>query len=123
MIAIEQRAELLGGDKANNLAVICGDARTVEFPIGMTRAVLLMRHCRHFALYREKLERIGCRALITNARRGMDVEVIDLALPRITFEAHPGGWYGCACGKFGYKPAETADIETVVEVCSCPNCE
>jgi hypothetical protein len=61
-----------------NLVVIHGDARYVAFPNGITTAVLLMRHCTHFDLYVKKLQAVGCRTLITNARWRSGVEVIDL---------------------------------------------
>ena len=79
VFAIERQPQLPAGEPTPaNLIVTCGDARTTPFPPGVDTAVLLMRHCRHFALYRRKLETIGCARLITNARWGMDVECIDL---------------------------------------------
>ncbi len=49
VIAIERHAELLREPFPTNLSVICTDARHVEFPAGTTAAVLLMRHCQHYA--------------------------------------------------------------------------
>ncbi|MEZ4518124.1 MAG: class I SAM-dependent methyltransferase [Chloroflexota bacterium] len=80
--AVERRPELVGAalttDLPANIEVICADARTVAFPDDVDTAILLMRHCIHFDLYVRKLEAIGCRYLITNARWGMGVELIDL---------------------------------------------
>lgn len=119
--AIEQRAELLSPNLAPNLAIICGDAREVEFPSDISAALLLMRHCRHFALYREKLERAGCKKLITNARWGMSVEVIHLDAPRIPFSELESGWYACVCGNAGFKPG-AFHPEPATEVLDCPAC-
>jgi hypothetical protein len=121
VIAIEQRAELLSASVPRNVRVICGDARTLEFPSGVTAAVLLMRHCRHFTHYRSKLERAGCRRLITNARWGMNVEVIDLQVLRLTYDAAPAGWYACRCGAVGFKPGLN-QVQEPVELESCPHC-
>lgn len=82
VIALEQRADSLGDAAAPNLEIFCGDARVLEFPNHITAAVLLMRHCQHFALYREKLERVACQRLITNARWSMAVDAIALNAPR-----------------------------------------
>jgi len=110
-----------------NLIPICGDARTFDFPIGLTGGVLLMRHCTHFRLYAEKLRKAGCRKLITNARWGMNVEIIDLQAVRILYENLELGWYACWCGAIGFKPCAveklTPEIEAKVhEVTDCPNC-
>jgi SAM-dependent methyltransferase len=111
-----------------NLVVICGDARTTPFPPGITVAILLMRHCTHFDLYVKKLQNTGCRRLITNARWGSGVELIDLHAPRPTFEELEIGWYACLCGAAGFKtgPLERLKAETmssVAEVRNCPRCE
>ena len=59
--AIEQHAHLTAGPPLpDNLIVIIGDARALPFP-PVDVAVLLMRHCRHFALYRRKLAATGFR--------------------------------------------------------------
>ena len=50
--------------------MVLGDAQMVPIPPGITTGVLLMRHCRHFTHYRSKLERAGCRRLITNVLTG-----------------------------------------------------
>lgn len=119
--ALEQRAELLPRKVPHNVHVIHGDARRVKFPKNISAALLLMRHCAHFGLYREKLERAGCRKLITNARWGMNVEVIDLRAPRIAFANFKGGWYACACGCGGFKETDVFS-EAVVELLNCPSC-
>ncbi len=122
VIALEQRAELLPKATPPNLRVICADARTVAFPQNITCAVLLMRHCRHFALYRDKLERAGCARLITNARWGMSVEVISLQAPRQKFSDAPCGWYACRCGAVGFKEGSGARDDVVTEMEFCPRC-
>lgn len=108
-----------------NLIILHADARRVDFPEGISVGVLLMRHCRHFRLYAEKLRCAGARRLITNARWRMGVEEIDLNQPRITFPAAQAGWYACWCGSVGFK---TGDLirddreEYVQEVINCPDC-
>jgi rubredoxin len=93
----------------------------------VTVAVLLMRHCTHYALYVEKLRAAGCRRLITNARWGMGVEVIDLA-PAAPFDSIASGWYACRrCGAVGWAGDDaTAVNETtlahVADVEGCPVC-
>ncbi len=106
-----------------SLVVICANALDVPFPPDVTVAVLLMRHCRHFAAYVARLRAVGCHRLITNARWGMGVEVVDLqaALP---WESFAGGWYACLCGAVGYRPpaAEAVAPDDPVTVASCPAC-
>ncbi len=93
----------------------------------MTVAVLLMRHCTHYALYVEKLRAAGCRRLITNARWGMGVEVIDLS-PGVPFDSVGMGWYACRrCGAVGFvekvaAQVDKATIENVSDVEGCPAC-
>ena len=125
--AIEQHAHLTAGQPLpDNLVVTIGDARALPFP-PVDAAILLMRHCRHFALYRRKLEAAGCARLITNARWGLDVECIDLAArPRPCAELALG-WYACRCGATGFRPgppeALTLELaETIFEVDDCPKC-
>lgn len=125
--AIEQRAELLAGSVVSpNLIAICGDARALPFPAADT-AILLMRHCHDFALYRRKVEAAGCTRLITNARWRLDVECIDLLAAPRPFDDLALGWYACRCGATGFRdgPPEqlTADVaDTVFEVDNCPGC-
>ncbi|MCA9874469.1 MAG: rRNA adenine methyltransferase [Ardenticatenaceae bacterium] len=110
-----------------NLVVCHTDAVREKVPENVSTAVLLMRHCLHFHLYANKLHAAGCQRLITNARWGMGVEVIDLQVPRLLYTASPMGWYACWCGAAGFKagPAEylTPELETAVhEVIDCPAC-
>jgi hypothetical protein len=109
------------------LIVVCTDARTAPVPPGVTVAVLLMRHCTHYALYVEKLRATGCQRLVTNARWGMGVEVIDLA-PAAPFDSIGAGWYACRrCGAVGWAGEDAAAVnaaalETVMDVEGCPAC-
>ena len=128
VIAWEIQPELLAGSmSAGNLVVVCADARSEPVPAGVTVAVLMMRHCQHYALYVEKLRAAGCRRLITNARWGMDVEVVDLA-PGSPFSTASVGWYACRrCGAVGFSGDDaalvSADIlNAVTDVEECPRC-
>jgi len=110
-----------------NLIPVCADARTFDFPRGITSGVLLMRHCTHFQLYAEKLREAGCTRLITNARWGMNVEVVDLQTARISYKNLELGWYACWCGTVGFKHGSpekiTPDVEAIIhEIIDCPNC-
>jgi SAM-dependent methyltransferase len=115
----------IGHNMPRQLIAICGNALDIPFPPGVTVAVLLMRHCQHFARYVEKLREIGCRRLITNARWGMDVEVVDLS-PGEEFAAVESGWYACKCGAVGFViPADISawmEEGPAVEVEQCPRC-
>jgi hypothetical protein len=111
-----------------NLTPICSDARTFDFPRSITCGVLLMRHCTHFQLYAEKLRDCGCKKLITNARWGMNVEVIDLQAARISYNDLKLGWYACWCGAVGFKAGAlemiTPETDTMIhEVVNCPDCK
>ena len=126
--AVEQRPELLAGGAPDNVHVICADARQWPFPSGLDAAVLLMRHCTHFAFYRRKLEEVGCHWLITNARWGMGVECIDLMRPPRAYDDAALGWYACRCGATGFRagPPEAlmaAALVGVQEVEGCPGCK
>jgi hypothetical protein len=110
-----------------NLVVQTGDARNLPFPRGTSVCILLMRHCRHFQLYFDKLKSVGCKRLITNARWRLDVEVIDLTGPRISYPDLPIGWYGCQCGATGFKTGpvdwiKDEILDKVSEVKDCPVC-
>jgi hypothetical protein len=110
-----------------NCTLLVEDAREVPFPEGITTAVLLMRHCAHFALYVAKLQAIGCQRLITNARWRFGPELIDLCAPRISFTSLPVGWYACLCGHTGFVPGPVelltqGRVEVVAEVDTCPAC-
>jgi hypothetical protein len=128
--ALEQNQSLIERSSQQlpaNLETIAGDARTILFPEGITVAVLLMRHCTHFSLYFDKLRECGCQRLITNARWGMNVEVIDLKSPRGNYQNLEIGWFGCRCGNRGFKSGPSTSItediiEQVWEVDSCPVC-
>lgn len=110
-----------------NLRLLYADAREIRFP-PVTLGVLLMRHCRHFALYAQKLVAVGCRRLLTNARWGMGVELIDLQAERRPFAAVTMGWYACLCGGVGFVPGPpeqlTPELEIFIhEVGECPACQ
>lgn len=110
-----------------NLILISSDARLVPFPSEITGAVLLMRHCRHFRLYADKLKAAGCQKLITNSRWKMGVEQVLLHAPRLSYEDIEMGWYACWCGAAGFKPGPaeryTPELDaTVSEVTNCPAC-
>jgi SAM-dependent methyltransferase len=135
VIAIERRAELLpfpfGQSHTtpplpSNLTVLCGDALAIPFPRGATLAVLLMRHCRHFAQYVARLRAAGCQRLITNARWGMDVELVSLAR-KPPYAAAPAGWYACLCGSVGFAECASdsltpAALTRISQVENCPAC-
>ena len=128
--AWEIQVEILAESCVNlpdNLTVYCTDARSEIVPGGVTVAVLLMRHCRHFKLYGKKLRDAGCQRLLTNARWGMDVEMVNLQASRILYTTMPMGWFACWCGHTGFKAGPAAQLtwekETAVtEVVFCPNC-
>lgn len=129
VIAVEQRAELLAGQTARpaNLEVICADATAWPFPTGLTVGVLLMRHCRHYALYAARLRAAGARRLITNARWGLAVEEVRLAGPRRAYASLAAQWYACDCGAVGFAPGPAARItpaslDEVSAVTDCPRC-
>jgi hypothetical protein len=126
--AIERRPELLRVNPLPaNLIVMCGDARTMPFPPVET-AVLLMRHCRRFGLYRAKLAAVDCARLITNARWRLGVECIDLAVTPLPYDSLAIGWYACLCGATGFRPGPVGQLtarvaNTVYEVDHCPECK
>ncbi len=110
-----------------NLSIILADAYRYPFPTGTTVGVLLMRHCRHFGIFADKLTAIACRRLITNARWGHHVEVIDLAAPRLHYSELAIGWYVCWCGATGFIPGPAKQLtprleQTIFEVKGCPLC-
>jgi SAM-dependent methyltransferase len=131
VFAIERQPDLLSNvansPRAANLRVICADARQIPWPPGVTLGVLLMRHCTHFELYAKRLRASGCRRLVTNARWGMAVELVDLG-PRLAWNKVDVGWYACLCGQTGFMPGPpdqltAAVMERVSEVEQCPGCE
>jgi SAM-dependent methyltransferase len=110
-----------------NLTPICADARLLDFPSEVTTGVLLMRHCTCFRLYAEKLQNSGAKCLITNARWGMHMEVVDLLVERKSFDEIPMGWYACICGGRGFKEGSAEhwshEMDAITfEVSSCPQC-
>jgi SAM-dependent methyltransferase len=122
-------ARALGGvgHLPQNLYAVCGDARHLPFPQGITLGVLLMRHCRHYQLYAEKLSTARCQRLITNARWRLGVETIDLLAPRLSFDQVRMGWYACRCGATGFVPGPAEQLTpkleaTVHQVNNCPSC-
>jgi hypothetical protein len=113
---------------APNLVRIHSDARIFPFPSEISVGILLMRHCRHFRLYADKLKMAGARKLITNARWGMGVEAIDLEKKREKYASIDLGWYACWCGSVGFKPGLAESITPEVdryihEVVDCPSCQ
>jgi SAM-dependent methyltransferase len=130
VIAVERNRSVLmarsAAEEPTNLMVVCGDALALPIPEGITTAVLLMRHCRHFKEHLLRLRAAGCRRLITNARWGMDVECVPLE-PQLPYWSAPSGWYACACGTVGFKiPAggevPATALDSTVSVEDCPAC-
>jgi SAM-dependent methyltransferase len=114
--------EMIGLRLPRNLHVTCANALDVPVPPGVSVAVLLMRHCRHFGQYFERLRTAGCRRLLTNARWKSGVEAIDLRAPRLPFEQVHEGWYACRCGAIGYVGSGERGDAPPVEVGGCPAC-
>lgn len=112
----------IGFELPRNLFVICANALDFPVPPEATAAVLLMRHCRHFGTYFTRLQKAGCRRLITNARWKNGVEQIDLTAPRLPFSCLKEGWYACSCGAVGYVGEGDLVDEPPVEVNDCPRC-
>ncbi|MGD8997468.1 MAG: rRNA adenine N-6-methyltransferase family protein [Anaerolineae bacterium] len=121
-LVVAQALEIIGLHLPRNLHVICSNALDVAIPTDVTVAVLLMRHCRHFATYLDRLQAAGCQRLLTNARWGSDVEAIDLTVPGLAFEDLCEGWYACRCGATGYVGTGTRPDSDPVEVVGCPAC-
>ena len=132
--AIEIHRELLerawfdySVDIRSNLTIIPGDACLIPFPQDINVGVLLMRHCKHFALYASKLKSTDCKVLITNARWHLGVEIVDLQAARQSFNNIKIGKYACLCGAVGFIPGPveeyTAEMDAkVFEVSECPQC-
>ena len=115
-------------ERRENLTVVVADAQQVAFPADVTVGVLLMRHCRHFRLYADKLKAIGASRFITNARWRMGVEVVDLQKDRKEYCEFDLGWYACWCGQVGFKPGPpsmlTPELDRIInEVKDCPHCQ
>ena len=111
----------------DNLTSVVADARTEPVPAGVTVAVLLMRHCQHYALYVSKLRAADCKRLISNVRWRMGVEVVDLS-PGVPFASVEIGWYACRrCGAVGFAGQDAsqvneATLNQVTDVEGCPSC-
>ena len=128
VIAVEQQAGLIGaGPWPANLEIVIADALAWPFPFDVTVGVLLMRHCTRFRDYAGRLRAVGARRLITNARWGMGVEVVDLLAARVDFGRLTACWYACDCGAVGFA-AGTPDaitqesLERASAVARCPAC-
>jgi hypothetical protein len=126
--AIDMQPGLLAGRAPlpPNLMVLCADARRIPWPKGITLGMLLMRHCTHLGQYVARLRAAGCRRLVTNARWGFAVELVDLGR-RAAWSSVDLGWYACTCGQTGFVPGPVERIteeriERVIEVESCPAC-
>lgn len=118
---------LAAGPLPPNLTAVVTDARLEPVPDGVTVAVLLMRHCTHYAAYVVRLRAARCRRLITNARWRAGVESIELA-PAAAFASAPPSWYACRrCGAVGFvgdDPAlvDEAALARVSDIEGCPSC-
>lgn len=112
----------IGFSLPRNLQVVCANALDFPLPPGLTVAVLLMRHCRHFSKYFDRLQAAGCRWLLTNARWKCGVEAINLQAPRTPFEQVNEGWYACRCGAIGHVGTGIRVDDPPVEVTDCPHC-
>jgi hypothetical protein len=115
------------GRPSGRVQLILADAYRHPFPQGITVGVLLMRHCQNFREFADKLVAVGCRRLITNARWGLGVELVDLLAPRTPYASVSIGWYACWCGATGFVPGHpeqlTPELEaTAYEVVNCPAC-
>ena len=121
-LLLAQALDIIGLNLPRNLHVICANALDLSIPTDITIAVLLMRHCRHFRVYADRLQAVGCQRLLTNARWRTGVELMDLTTPGVAFEDVNEGWYACRCGATGYVGSGGSPDAAAVEVVSCPNC-
>ncbi|MCX7856259.1 MAG: rRNA adenine methyltransferase [Anaerolineae bacterium] len=121
-LLVARALERVGLSLPRNLVVICANALDFPVPAGVTVAVLLMRHCRHFSDYFDRLQAAGCRWLLTNARWKCGLEVVDLTAPRVPFGELAEGWYACRCGAVGYVGTGSRPDTAPVEVADCPAC-
>lgn len=121
-LLVARALEEVGLALSRNLIVVCGNALDFPVPAGVTVAVLLMRHCRHFRQYFDRLQAAGCRKLLTNARWKYGLEVVDLTAPRVPFSNLAEGWYACRCGAVGYVGTGELPDSDPVEVIDCPAC-
>ncbi|RLC66547.1 MAG: rRNA adenine methyltransferase [Chloroflexi bacterium] len=124
-VVVGSALETIGLHMPRHLNVVCANALDFSFPPGITVAVLLMRHCRHFGTYFDRLQAVGCRRLLTNARWKSGLEVIDLQAPRLPLEQviqTYDGWYACRCGAVGYVGLGDRAGDPPLEVSACPDC-
>lgn len=121
-VVVGAALSVVGFQLPRNLHVVCANAQDAAFPRGITVAVLLMRHCRHFGHYVERLQAAGCRRLLTNARWKDGVEMIDLQVPPLPLESVEEGWYACRCGSVGYVGSGAGGEKSPLEVGTCPMC-
>jgi hypothetical protein len=121
-LVVSAALEIIGLDLPRNLHVICSNALDLRIPRDVTVAVLLMRHCQHFATYFDRLQTAGCQRLLTNARWKSGIELIDLTTPGLAFQDLHEGWYACRCGATGYVGTGTRPDGVPVEVTGCPAC-
>lgn len=121
-LILAQALEIIGLDLPRHLHVVCANALDFPVPSDVTAAVLLMRHCRHFRMYVDRLQAVGCQRMVTNARWRAGIEMIDLTSPGVAFEDVREGWYACRCGATGYVGAGERPDAVPVEVRSCPAC-
>lgn len=121
-LLVASALRIIGLQLPRNLQVTCANALDIALPPGLTAAVLLMRHCRHFGVYFDRLQAAGCQRLITNARWRSGVEEIDLTAPRFRFESLDECWYACRCGTVGYVGEGERPDAAPVEVVTCPSC-
>ncbi|MBC7227047.1 MAG: rRNA adenine methyltransferase [Thermoflexales bacterium] len=121
-LLVAQALKGIGLSLPRNLAVICANALDFPVPAGVTVGILLMRHCRHFGVYFDRLQAAGCRQLLTNARWKYGLEVVDLTVSRIPFAELAEGWYACRCGAVGYVGTGNRPDAAPVEVTDCPAC-
>ncbi len=121
-VLVADALTVVGLDLPRNLHVICANARDVPVPPGVSVAVLLMRHCRHFRTYVDRLRAAQCQRLVTNARWRTEVETIDLTTPGVAYDELEEGWYACRCGATGYVGVGARPDATPVELEACPAC-
>lgn len=121
-LVLGEALRTIGFHLPRNLQVVCANALDFSIPAGVTVGVLLMRHCRHFAQYFDRLCAAGCRRLLTNARWKDGVEEIDLSMRRLPFEQVRDRWYACRCGATGYVGSGDGVDTPPVEVALCPAC-
>ncbi len=121
-LLLAQALDIIGLDLPRSLHVICANALDLSIPADVTVAVLLMRHCHHFREYVDRLQSVGCRRLLTNARWRTGVEVMDLTTSGLAFEDVTEGWYACRCGATGYVGCGESPNAAPIEVVSCPAC-